>query len=56
MQLNGWGLLAVCNHSNKFSDHRHCGNGDLMFLICHVTSHDHVFKGLYGFTDGTQSR
>ena len=33
----------------KFDGHRHCGSGDVMFLTCHVTSRDHVFKGLCDF-------
>ena len=27
-----------------FGDHRRCDNGD-MFLICHMTSLDHMLKG-----------
>ena len=26
--------------------------GDIMYLICHVTSHDHVIEGSYKFIDG----
>ena len=56
MQLYGWDLQVVSHHPNKFGDHRHCGNGDLMFLICHMTSRDHMLKGLYGFIGGSPLR
>ena len=46
MQLYWWELLAVFHHQDKFDDPRHCDSGDLMFLICHKTPRDHVFKGL----------
>ena len=29
----------------KFGGHRHCGSGDIKFLVCHVISQDHVTKG-----------
>ena len=45
MQIYGRELLTVCLHSDKFGDHRHGDSGG-MFLICHVISHDHMFKGL----------
>ena len=35
----------VCHHPDKFSNHNHYDIGDLMFLIFHVTSQDHVLKG-----------
>ena len=39
-----------------FGGHRHCGSGDIMFLICHVTSRDHVFKGICDFMGKSHSR
>ena len=30
-------------------DPKHCNNGDVMFLISHVTSHDHLLNGSYTF-------
>ena len=39
-------LLTVSYHPARFADHRYCGPGDKMALIYHVTSFDHVFKGL----------
>ena len=37
----------VGNHPAKFGGNKHCGNGnehcgDVMFLICHVMSQDHL--------------
>ena len=40
-------LLLVC--PAKSGDYRHCDTGDLMFLICHMTSNNHLFRGLYNF-------
>ena len=34
------------HHPAKFSGHRHCGSGDITVLVCHMTLHDHVVKGL----------
>ena len=41
----GWELLVICHHPDKFGDRKHCDIGD-MFLICQLTSRDHMFKGL----------
>ena len=55
MKLYGLELLAVSQHPDKFGDHRPCDNRDLMFLVCNVTSRDHLFKGFCDFTDGRPS-
>ena len=34
---------------DRSCDHKHCDSGDIMFLICLMTSSQHVFKGLCGF-------
>ena len=34
----------VCQHHAKFADNRYCGSGDIMFLVCHGISQDHVNK------------
>ena len=39
------GTLTISHLPAQFSDHKHCGSGGT-FLICHVTSRDHVFKEL----------
>ena len=52
MRIYGWELLAVCHHPDKSCDYKYCDSGDIMFLICHVTSLEHMFIGLYEFMDG----
>ena len=55
MRIYGRKLLALCHHSGKSWDHKHCGDRD-MFFLCHVTSCEHMFKGLstfYGWTPVT---
>ena len=39
----------VCHHDDTFGDHRHYNSEDMMFLICHVVSHDYMVKGLCEF-------
>ena len=39
----------LCHYANKSCDHKHYDCGDIMFLICHVTSSKHMFKGLCEF-------
>ena len=48
MRINGWELLIVCHHPIKFSDHRHLDGEDIYFAS-HMTSCDHMFKGLCEF-------
>ena len=38
MQIYGWELLVACHHLDKSRDRYHCDDGDLKFLVCHVTS------------------
>ena len=43
-------FFYVINHYPvKFGVHRTCGIGDITFLICHETSHNHVIKELCEF-------
>ena len=35
------GSLKLSIHPAKFDDHRHCGSGDKMVLVCHVILQDH---------------
>ena len=46
VKISGRKFLTVCHHPDKFGDDGHCKSGDI-FLVCHVTSPDHMFKGLY---------
>ena len=34
--------ITISHHSAKFGGHRSWGSGDILFLICHVTSRDHL--------------
>ena len=45
----------VCHNLDKFAGHWHCDSGNLMFLMGHVTSIDHMFKGLYDVIGGSPS-
>ena len=29
----------------RFGSHRNCGSGDIILLVCHVISQDHMIKG-----------
>ena len=42
-------LLIVCHHPAKFLGHSHYGSGDVMVLICHVITQDHVITGSCDF-------
>ena len=43
----------VSHLSDKSCDHKHCDGGDIIFLMCHVTSRELMFKGIYGFISET---
>ena len=55
MRIYGWEQY-VTDKSDKSCDHKHCDGGDIQILICHVTSHKHIFKGLCEFMGGTLSQ
>ena len=42
----------VCQHPAKFGGYRHCCSGDIIILVCHVISQDHLIKGLCDFIGG----
>ena len=42
--MTSWELLRVSHHLDKFSDNGYFDKWNLMFLICHVTSHNDLFK------------
>ena len=46
MQIYGWELLAAFHKHDKNTDHSHCEGEDLMCLICHNPSCDHMCKEL----------
>ena len=47
-EFYGLELLVLCHYA-------YCNGGD-MFLICHVTSHEPMFKGFCEVMGGTPSR
>ena len=53
MQIYGWELLAVFYHPDKSFDHKNCDAKDIVFFICHMTSLEHMFKGLFEFVGGS---
>ena len=34
---------------NKFGGHKHCGDEDVLILVCHMILQDHVIKGSYNY-------
>ena len=44
MWLYEWEPHKVSQYPGKFSGHRHCDSGDIMALVCHMTSQDHVIE------------
>ena len=50
MRFNGWDPKSLGHHIDGF---RHCGSGDKTFLICHMISRFHMFKGLCDFVGGS---
>ena len=40
--------FIVISHHPKSCDHKHCDSGNV-FLICHMTSLEQMFKGLCEF-------
>ena len=49
MKIYSGEVLVVCRHPDKYCDHKQCDNEDIKFLICHVTSREHLFKRLREF-------
>ena len=54
MRIYGREVLAKCHHLDKSCDESHFDSGD-MFWICHVTSRQHMFKGLFEFMSQSPS-
>ena len=47
----------MVNHiSAKFGGDRHHNSGDIMLLVCHLVSHDHVIKESCEFVGRSPSR
>ena len=39
----------ISYHPTNFGDHEHCGNGDIVFLVCRAIYQDHVARGSCDF-------
>ena len=48
--------VKVTNHPTVFGGYRHCGIEDVMVLVCHVISHNHVIKESCDLIGGSPSR
>lgn len=44
MWLEGWESLTVSHHPEKFGNNNYFDKWDLVFLIYHITSHNHLLK------------
>ena len=42
--LYGLEPLKKSQHPTKFGGHRDCGSGEIMVLVCHMISQDHMIK------------
>ena len=52
MSLYDWKHLTLDLHAANYGGIRHCGSGDKIFCICHLSSKNHVFKRLCDFMGG----
>ena len=48
--------MKVSYHPANFGGHRQCGSGDIMVLVCHVISQDHLINGSYDFVGRSTSK
>ena len=46
-------MLGFVNFIDKKIKLTNCGSGDIMVLVCHLTSQYHLIKGSCEFMDGT---
>ena len=53
-KFTGWSSFQHVTILISLSDHKHCDSEDIK-LICHVTSHEHMFDGLLRFIGGSPS-
>ena len=52
MWYHVWVSLIISHYPDKFGDHKSCRKGDILFLICHASSRDHVVRWSSGTIDG----
>ena len=55
IRLYGKKAVKVSRHPVKFYDYRYCGSGDIMVLVCHEISQEHVTKGWSNIIDRSPS-
>ena len=48
--------MKVSYHPANFGGHRQCGSGDIMVLVCHVISQDHLINGSSDFVRRSTSK
>ena len=48
-------IIKLSYHPAKVAGDRHSGSTDITFLVCHMTSQDHVIKGSSDFMGGSPS-
>ena len=48
--------LKISQQPAKFGGHRYCGSGDILILVCQVTSQDYVIKETCDFMTTSVSR
>ena len=51
MWLYGQEPMKISYHPAKFCSHRNSDSGDIVALVCHVISQDHVIKESCDFID-----
>ena len=49
MRIYGWEHFVLCHYADKSCNRKHYDGGDIMFVIYHVISREHIFKGLCEF-------
>ena len=54
--IYGWKPLLVSHHFAMFGDHWSSGNEDKKYLICHVTSQNHLIEGRCNLISGSSSK
>ena len=48
--------MKVSYHPANFGGHRQCGSRDIMVLVCHVISQDHLINGSSDFVGRSTSK
>ena len=44
-EFPGWKSLTLRHHLAMFGGHWFSASGDMKYLLCHITSHNHVIEG-----------